>query len=127
MDFDKMLRSSTKEMTLFVKRNTAKFAVIGDLTKARDGCTTKEGRALIQDIILPLQKELRKECDAFDARMSSIWKPAKGEDVPKNTQKKLDSALKKETSTLRSKSGTNVAPNGNTSHSKWIEVEAFSI
>ena len=78
IDFNKLLKSSAGEVGSFAKKNAAKFGVIGDLQKARDGCKTKEARAMIEGLILPLQKELKKECAGFEARMSKIWEAGQG-------------------------------------------------
>jgi len=64
---------------------------------------------MIEALIVPLQKELQKEVAAFDKRMSGIWKKAKGEKIPKETQKELDTVLKKSADQIKAKSGGRVA------------------
>lgn len=125
MDFNKLLKSSLSEVGDFTKRNATKFAIVADLKKARDSCKTKEARVLIETLIAPLQKELSKECSAFDARMGKIWKQAKGEEVPPEMQKKLDGVLQKATKDIAGKSGEKVKHNSDPSHTRWIEVSSL--
>jgi len=56
MDFSEMIKSSGRESAAFAKRNAGKFAVIGDLQKARDGCSVTGAAAMIAGLIVPLQK-----------------------------------------------------------------------
>jgi len=60
--------------------------------------------------------------DAFDKKMSGIWKAAKGEKVPKDTQKQLDDILKKSTDAMKSKSGAKPKYNADSDHRQWIDI-----
>ena len=123
MNFNELIKSSSKESANFAKKNAMKFGVIGDLQTARDGCKSKEAKAMIETLIVPLQKELQKECAAFDKRMSGIWKKAKGEKVPKETQKELDNVLKKSADTIKSQSGKKMGFNSEASSMGWTQVD----
>lgn len=122
MDLTALLKPSLSEVAAFTKRNAQNMAIVGDLRAARDGCQTKEARAMIEALIVPMQKQLQKECAAFDAKMSAIWKKAKGEKVPDDVQKKLDRALEGSTKSMKSKNGPAVKYNSDTGHQKWIDV-----
>jgi hypothetical protein len=122
MDFTAMIKSSAKEANDFAKRNAATFILVGDLQTARDACKTNEARNMIEGLFVPLQKQLQKQSTAFDAKMTRIWKPAKGEKLPKDTQKELDNALKKSSDAIKSKSGKEVKHNTDPAHTKWIDV-----
>ena len=125
MDFNTLLKPSISEVNAFVKRNAQNVAIVGDLRAARDVCKTKEARAKIEALILPMQKQLQKECAAFDAKMSSIWKKTKGEKIPDDVQKKLNGALESGTKTMKSKNGPEVKHNSDTGHNRWIDVQSF--
>ncbi len=122
MDFTGLLKSSISKINGFAKRNASSMAIIGDLQTARDGCKTKEARAMIEGLILPMQKQLQKECAAFDAKMSSIWGKTKGEKIPDDVQKKLDGAMNSGVKSMESKNSPKVKPNSSPSHKKWIEL-----
>lgn len=126
MNFSELIKASGKESLAFAKNNAVKVAVLSDLQTARDGCKSKEAKALIETLIVPRRKELQKEAAAYDKKMSDIWKKAKGEKIPKETQKELDTVLKKSADVIKSKSGKAVKPNSDTSHSKWIDVISIS-
>jgi len=106
MNFNELIKSTSKESAAFAKKNTMKYGVIGDLQAARDVCQSKEARGMIEALIAPLQKELQKEVATFEKKMAGIWKTAKGEKVPKETQKELDAVLKKSADQIKSKSGS---------------------
>lgn len=125
MDFTGLLKSSTNEITGFAKRNAANMAIIGDLQAARDTCKTKEARAIIEGHIVPMQKQLQKQCAAFDAKMSSIWKGAKGEKIPADVQKKLNGALEGGVKSMKSKTGPEIKHNSDANHKNWINVLSF--
>ena len=125
MDFNTLLKPSINEVNTFVKRNALNVAIVSDLRAARDVCKTKEARAKIEALILPMQKQLQKECAAFDAKMSSIWKKAKGEKIPDDIQKKLDGALESGAKTMKSKNGPEVKHNGSIGHKQWIDIQSF--
>ncbi|WP_299722817.1 hypothetical protein [uncultured Tateyamaria sp.] len=126
LNIGNLIKASGKESANFAKKNAMKFAIVGDLQTARDGCKTKEAKALVNTLIGPLQKELQKEAAAYDKRMSGIWKQAKGEEIPKDAQKELDNALKKSADAIKSKSGKDVKPNSDPGHSKWIDIMSNS-
>ena len=105
LNLDVLIKSSGKEAANFTKKNVMKYAIIGDLFAARDVCKSKEARTMIEGQIVPLQKELQKEVAAFDKKMAGIWKKAKGEKIPKETQEELDAILKKSEGQIKSKSG----------------------
>lgn len=126
MDFNGILKTSATETAAFAKRNATRFATVADLVAARDGCKTKEARAMIEGLLVPLQKELQKECAAFDAKMSALWKKAKGETVPDDVQKKLDDQLKTTAKTMESGSGKKVQYNSDTGHKQWINLMSLS-
>jgi len=126
MDFNSILKTSATETAAFAKRNAQRFAIVGDLVTARDGCKSKEARAMIDGLIVPLQKELQKECAAFDAKMSALWKKTKGEKVPNDIQKKLDDQLKNTAKSIESGSGKKVDYNSDTGHKQWINLQSFS-
>jgi 5-methylthioribose kinase len=127
MDFSKLIKSSATEANSFAKKNAMKFGIINDLQTARDGCKTKEARAMIEGLIVPMQKDLRKECATFDAKMSGIWKKAKGEKVPDDTQKELDNILKNSAKTIKSKSGSDIRHNSDTDHKQWVDLMSVSL
>ena len=108
MNINELIKSSGKETVNFTKKNAMKYGIIGDLQAARDVCKTKEARTMIETMIVPLQKELQKEVAAFDKKMEGIWKKAKGEKIPKETQKELDVMFKKSEDQIKSKGGGKV-------------------
>lgn len=126
MEFDNLLKLSGKEVANFSKRNAETFATLSDLIAARDSRNTKGARALIETLIAPMQKSAQRECANFDAKMSTIWKKAKGETVPAETQKKLDELQKKGEKAFKSTSGATVAFNLNYEQIKWIYIPSFS-
>ncbi len=127
MEFDNLIKLSGKEVINFTKRNAERFAIVADLIAARDNCNTKGARALIQTLIAPMQKDVQRECANFDAKMSAIWKKAKGETVPKETQKKLDGLFKSGEKSFKSKSGQDIRYNGKYMELQWIGITSFSI
>ena len=48
MDLTALLKPSLSEVAAFTKRNAQNMAIVGDLRAARDGCQTKEARAMIE-------------------------------------------------------------------------------
>ncbi|MEP3710422.1 hypothetical protein [Tateyamaria sp.] len=123
MDFTEMIKQSGKETAAFAKRNSNRYAVISDLRAARDQCKTAAAAAIIGDLLFPLDKELRRETDAYDKKMSGIWKAAKGEKVPKDAQKKLDDLMKKSADSMKSKTGDKPKINTKPGDFKWMEIE----
>ena len=105
LNLNELIKSSSKESVNFTKKNVMKYGIIGDLHAARDACKTKEARTMIEALIVPLQKDLQKEVAAFEKKMAGIWKKAKGEKIPKETQKELDTVLKKSADQIKSKNG----------------------
>ena len=61
MDLTALLKPSLSEVAAFTKRNAQNMAIVGDLRAARDGCQTKEARAMIEALIVPMQKQLQKD------------------------------------------------------------------
>ena len=120
LSLNELIKSSGKETANFTKKNVMKYAIIGDLFAARDVCKSKEARTMIEGQIVPLQKELQKEVAAFDKKMADIWKKAKGEKIPKETQKELDTILKKSEGQIKSKSGSKYKLDG-----LWITSYTF--
>ncbi|MEO9573177.1 MAG: hypothetical protein ABJ263_11870 [Tateyamaria sp.] len=106
LNYKDLIKSSAQEAASFAKKNAPKYNVATDLLAAKNLCKTKEARAMIEARMSPLQKELQKERAAFEKRLSGIWKAAKGEKVPKETQKELDGFLKKSADGIRAKSGS---------------------
>ena len=111
MEFDNLIKLSGNEVTKFVKRNAESFAILSDLLTARDNCDTKGARTQIQALIVPMLKDVQRECANFDAKMAAIWKKAKGETVPAETQKKLDNLIKSSEKSFKSKSKQNIKYN----------------
>jgi hypothetical protein len=119
MEFDNLIKSSGKEVVNFSKKNGETFATLSDLKAARDSCKTKGARVLIETLIAPLQKSIQRECANFDAKMSAIWKPAKGQDASAEVKKKLDGHKKDIEKSFRTISG---GPEGITLNFDKIEV-----
>ncbi len=122
MIFNEILKTATREVGTFVKRNGPRFAVLNDLKTAMDGCKTKEARAMIESMYLPLDTELRKECEAMNGRIGALWKKSKGEKPPPDVEKKLDQLYQKGVKSLQGTGKIKAQVQKGQSHAQWIEL-----
>ena len=127
MIFNDILKTATTEVSAFAKRNGPRFAVLSDLKSAMDRCKTREARAMIESMYLPLESELQKECDALNARIGAVWKKAKGEKPPADVEKKLDQLYQKNVKSLQGTGKVKAQVSKGASHSKWAQILSISI
>ena len=125
MDYEKILKKTTAEISAFSKKNSKNFQVLGDLLVARDGCSTPDAKIMINSLIFPLEKTIAKEIKTFNDKMNKLWKVKKGESVPSDTQKKLDTTLKKGADKLGRDTKGKFKHNSDLGHKDWIMPLSF--
>ncbi|MEW9918589.1 hypothetical protein AB2B41_03170 [Marimonas sp. MJW-29] len=105
-----LLKTTGAELVKLNKRTSAKMALLGDLNTARATCKTKEAKAMIGELMLPIDKDVRKDVDAFNSKVAAAWKKAKGETPPPDVEKKIQGVLNNGAKSMQSKGGPRLEP-----------------